>query len=148
MSSGSDLADASVWLSTSVPTQVVIGLPVCGVFDLINKIGPADVYQCGRSTDMAAHETALRQRDRHVAVFLRKAVFTTLSLISAEIEFAQLDARVLTHTVRPFRIPHCRDWQAVGSYARGLARSYRVAATNAKWNEWPAAGHCRPDPPV
>jgi hypothetical protein len=52
-----------------------------------------------------------------------ETVFTTLSMSLVEIEFAQLDARVRTHTVRAVRIPHCRDWQVVKSYARGLARS-------------------------
>jgi hypothetical protein len=50
-----------------------------------------------------------------------KSVFTSFSQILAEIEFALLYARVLTHIVRAARIPHCRDWQAVGSNARGLA---------------------------
>jgi hypothetical protein len=41
-----------------------------------------------------------------------ETVFTTLSLILAEIEFAPLDARVLTRTVRAVRIPHYPNWQA------------------------------------
>src|ERR1700691_1947681 len=43
------------------------------------------------------------------------------SRILAEIELAPLDARGPSHTVRAVRIPHCRDWQAAGSNARGLA---------------------------
>jgi hypothetical protein len=76
-----------------------------------------------------------------------KPVFTILSPISAEREFAPLDARVLTRTVRAARIPHYPDWQALGSNARGLAQSWLVADPNAKWIGMPTTVRCRSDPP-
>jgi hypothetical protein len=74
--------------------------------------------QPGRRASIGPH-TILGDKSSETA----KVIFTTLSLILAEIELAPLDERALTHTVRAVRIPHCRDWQALGSNARGLAQS-------------------------
>jgi len=46
----------------------------------------------------------------------------------AGVEFAQLDARVLTRIVRAVRIPCCRDWRAVESKARGRVKSFGAIA--------------------
>jgi asparagine synthase (glutamine-hydrolysing) len=55
VSSGSDRLLQAVGRRTSVRTQIVARALVCGIFGLINKIGPADADLVGRLTDLVAH---------------------------------------------------------------------------------------------
>jgi hypothetical protein len=62
------------------------------------------------------------QSESSFALEQAEAVFTALSLILAEKKFAKLDERVLTHSVRVGRIPHCR-LASLKEAMRGVSRT-------------------------